>query len=462
MNIKETKELENSMVELTVEVTGDEFKNAVDAAFRKNLKKMNVPGFRRGKAPRKVVERLYGEGVFYDDAINALYPSAYDDAVKESKISPVDRPEVEVESVDANGFVFKAKVTVKPKVEVENYKGIKVTRNVYNVTDADVDKEIEARRRQNQRMVDVDRPAADKDSVNINFEGFVDGKAFDGGKAENFDLVLGSGSFIPGFEDQIVGKAKGDEFDVNVTFPDDYHVDDLKGKPAVFKVKLNDIKQIELPDVDDEFVKDVSEFDTLDEYKKDIKDRLTKEKERQSESELDGEIIERLLENTKVDIPQVMIDNKANSMLSEFEQRLAGSGLNLKTYLSYTGMDEAAMKKSYEAEAAKQVKVRLALEKVVELEKIVIDQKDIDDEYQKIADAYKMPLDQVKLYIPEQDITMDVAVGKAVELIKANADITDKKPEQKAAKPKTAAKKPAAKKTTTTKKPAAKKAEPKE
>lgn len=462
MNIKETKELENSMVELTVEVTGDEFKNAVDAAFRKNLKKMNVPGFRRGKAPRKVVERLYGEGVFYDDAINALYPSAYDDAVKESKISPVDRPEVEVESVDANGFVFKAKVTVKPKVEVENYKGIKVTRNVYNVTDADVDKEIEARRRQNQRMVDVDRPAADKDSVNINFEGFVDGKAFDGGKAENFDLVLGSGSFIPGFEDQIVGKAKGDEFDVNVTFPDDYHVDDLKGKPAVFKVKLNDIKQIELPDVDDEFVKDVSEFDTLDEYKKDIKDRLTKEKERQSESELDGEIIERLLENTKVDIPQVMIDNKANSMLSEFEQRLAGSGLNLKTYLSYTGMDEAAMKKSYEAEAAKQVKVRLALEKVVELEKIVIDQKDIDDEYQKIADAYKMPLDQVKLYIPEKDITMDVAVGKAVELIKANADITDKKPEQKAAKPKTAAKKPAAKKTTTAKKPAAKKAEPKE
>ena len=462
MNIKETKELENSMVELTVEVTGDEFKNAVDAAFRKNLKKMNVPGFRRGKAPRKVVERLYGEGVFYDDAINALYPSAYDDAVKESKISPVDRPEVEVESVDANGFVFKAKVTVKPKVEVENYKGIKVTRNVYNVTDADVDKEIEARRRQNQRMVDVDRPAADKDSVNINFEGFVDGKAFDGGKAENFDLVLGSGSFIPGFEDQIVGKAKGDEFDVNVTFPDDYHVDDLKGKPAVFKVKLNDIKQIELPDVDDEFVKDVSEFDTLDEYKKDIKDRLTKEKERQSESELDGEIIERLLENTKVDIPQVMIDNKANSMLSEFEQRLAGSVLNLKTYLSYTGMDEAAMKKSYEAEAAKQVKVRLALEKVVELEKIVIDQKDIDDEYQKIADAYKMPLDQVKLYIPEQDITMDVAVGKAVELIKANADITDKKPEQKAAKPKTAAKKPAAKKTTTAKKPAAKKAEPKE
>ena len=373
MNIKETKELENSMVELTVEVTGDEFKNAVDAAFRKNLKKMNVPGFRRGKAPRKVVERLYGEGVFYDDAINALYPSAYDDAVKESKISPVDRPEVEVESVDANGFVFKAKVTVKPKVEVENYKGIKVTRNVYNVTDADVDKEIEARRRQNQRMVDVDRPAADKDSVNINFEGFVDGKAFDGGKAENFDLVLGSGSFIPGFEDQIVGKAKGDEFDVNVTFPDDYHVDDLKGKPAVFKVKLNDIKQIELPDVDDEFVKDVSEFDTLDEYKKDIKDRLTKEKERQSESELDGEIIERLLENTKVDIPQVMIDNKASSMLSEFEQRLAGSGLNLKTYLSYTGMDEAAMKKSYEAEAEKQVKVRLALEKVVELEKIVIE-----------------------------------------------------------------------------------------
>ncbi len=462
MNIKETKELENSMVELTVEVTGDEFKNAVDAAFRKNLKKMNVPGFRRGKAPRKVVERLYGEGVFYDDAINALYPSAYDDAVKESKISPVDRPEVEVESVDANGFVFKAKVTVKPKVEVENYKGIKVTRNVYNVTDADVDKEIEARRRQNQRMVDVDRPAADKDSVNINFEGFVDGKAFDGGKAENFDLVLGSGSFIPGFEDQIVGKAKGDEFDVNVTFPDDYHVDDLKGKPAVFKVKLNDIKQIELPDVDDEFVKDVSEFDTLDEYKKDIKDRLTKEKERQSESELDGEIIERLLENTKVDIPQVMIDNKANSMLSEFEQRLAGSGLNLKTYLSYTGMDEAAMKKSYEAEAEKQVKVRLALEKVVELEKIVIDQKDIDDEYQKIADAYKMPLDQVKLYIPEQDITMDVAVGKAVELIKANADITDKKPEQKAAKPKTAAKKPAAKKATAAKKPAAKKAEPKE
>ncbi len=427
MNLKENKKTDKNTVELVVEVKGDEFKNAVDAAFKKNLSKMAVPGFRKGKAPRKMVEKLYGEGVFYDDAVNALYPAAYDAAVKEAGIEPIDNPELEILSIDAEGFEFKATVTVKPEVEVKDYKGIKVTKNVYNVTETMVKAELETLRNQNKRIVDVERESKADDTVNIDYCGSVDGVEFDGGKAEGYDLVLGSNTFIPGFEDQLIGKSAGDECDVNVTFPEEYHAEELKGKAAVFKVKVNAVKETLLPEVDDEFAKDVSEFDTLAELKSDIKKKLKEQKAQQSEAELEGAIIEALLANTEVEIPQVMIDNKVNMMMSDFESRLAGSGLDLKTYVQYMGMDLDSFKKNYEPEAAKQVKTRLALEKVASLEGIVVADEDIEKEYQTIADAYKMPLEQVKMYIPATELSMDVAVGKAVELIKNNAEVTEEK-----------------------------------
>lgn len=442
MNLKENNKTDKNTVELVVEVKGDEFKAAVDAAFKKNIAKMTVPGFRKGKAPRKMVEKLYGEGVFYDDAINALYPAAYDAAVAQAGISPVDNPAVEVTSVDSEGFEFKAKVTVKPEVEVKDYKGIKAVKNVYNVTETMVKGEIEALRKQNQRIVDVDREAKSGDTVNIDYEGSVDGVPFDGGKAQGYDLSLGSNTFIPGFEDQLIGKKAGDECDVNVTFPEEYHAEELKGKAAVFKVKVNNVKEIQLPDADDEFAKDVSEFDTLAELKADIKKKLKEQKNAQSESELESALVDKLLENTEVEIPAVMISRKVDSMMAEFEQRLAGSGLNLNTYIQYMGTDLESFKKNYEPEAEKQVKTRLALEKIVELEKIVVSDEDTDKEYQMIADAYKMKLEDVKRFVPAEEITMDVAVDKAVELIKNNAQIT----EQKQAAKKTAAKKTAAKK----------------
>ncbi len=447
MTVKEVKTLENSTVELIVEVKGEEFKNAVDAAFKKNIAKITVPGFRKGKAPRKVVERLYGEGVFFEDAVNALYPDAYDAAVKEADLQVVARPEIEITEVDAEGFTFKAVVTVKPEVNVKEYKGLKVTKNVYTVTESEAKAELERLQKQNERTIVVERESKDGDTVNINFEGSVDGVPFDGGKGDNYDLVLGSGSFIPGFEPQLVGKKAGEDVQVEVTFPEEYHAEELKGKAAVFACHINEVKETELPELDDEFAKDVSEFDTLADLKKDIKKKIKEQKARQADSELDNALIDALLENTEVTIPDAMIQQKVDNMAAEFEQRLAGSGLNLQMYLQYTGMDEASFRKGFEADAEKQTKVRLALEKVVELEGVVVSEEDIEKEYSDIAAAYGMPADQVKMYLPKEDITMDCAVSKAVELIRNHAEITEEK---------VSAKKPAAKKAT------AKKEEPKE
>ena len=442
MTVKEVKNLEKSTVELTVEVKGEEFKAAVDAAFKKNLSKITVPGFRKGKAPRKIVEKLYGEGVFFEDAVNALYPKAYEDAVAESGLKVVSQPQIEITEVDAEGFTFKAVVTVKPEVNVKEYKGLKVTKNVYNVTESEAKAELERLQKQNERTIVVDRESKDGDTVNINFDGSVDGVHFDGGKGENYDLVLGSGSFIPGFEPQLVGKKAGEDVKVEVTFPEEYHAEDLKGKAAIFDCHINEVKEKEVPELDDEFAKDVSEFDTLADLKKDIKKKLKEQKARQADNELDNALIDALLENTEVEVPTAMIEQKVDNMCGEFEQRLAGSGLDLKTYLQYTGMDMAAFRKGFETDAEKQVRVRLALEKVVELEGVVVSDEDIEKEYKDIADAYGMPVEQVKMYLPKDDITMDCAVSKAVELIRTNAEIT----EEKVAAKKTAAKKTAAKK----------------
>ena len=467
MQVKEVKKLENSLVELTIEVKGEEFKKAVDAAFKKNIAKITVPGFRKGKAPRKVVERMYGEGVFFEDAVNALYPDAYDAAVKEADLKVVARPEIEITEVDAEGFSFKAVVTVKPEVTVKEYKGLKATKTVYTVTESEVKAELERLQKQNERTIVVERESKDGDTVNINFDGSVDGVHFDGGKGENYDLVLGSNSFIPGFEPQLVGKKAGEDVKVEVTFPEEYHAEELKGKAAIFDCHINEVKETEAPALDDEFAKDVSEFDTLADLKKDIKKKIKERKDAQSANELDNALIDALLEQTEVEIPDAMIQASVDNKVAEFEQRLAGSGLNMQMYLQYTGMDEAAFRKGFEEDAAKQTKVRLALEKVVELAGVVVADEDIEKEYSDIAAAYGMPVDQVKMYLPKEDITMDCAVSKAVELIRNNAEVTEekatakkaatKKPaEKKEGEKKPAAKKPAAKKTT------AKKEEPKE
>ena len=467
MTVKEVKKLENSTVELTIEVKGDAFKKAVDDAFKKNIGKITVPGFRKGKAPRKVVERLYGEGIFFEDAVNALYPDAYDEAVKEADLKVVARPEIEITEVDAEGFTFKAVVTVKPEVAVKEYKGLKATKTVYNVTESEVKAELERLQKQNERTIVVDRESKDGDTVNINFDGSVDGVHFDGGKGENYDLVLGSGGFIPGFEPQLVGKKAGEDVKVEVTFPEEYHAEELKGKAAIFDCHINEVKETEVPELDDEFAKDVSEFDTLAELKKDIKKKIKERKDAQSANELDNALIDALLEKTEVAIPDAMIQAKVDNMAAEFEQRLAGSGLNLQMYLQYTGMDEAAFRKGFEADAEKQTKVRLALEKVVEMEGVVVSEEDIEKEYKDIAAAYAMPVEQVKMYLPKEDITMDCAVSKAVELIRNNAEITEEKatakkaPAKKTAEKKEGEKKPAAKKSTA-KKSTAKKEEPKE
>jgi trigger factor len=330
-----------------------------------------------------------------------------------------------------------------------------VTKKVYNVTESEVKAELERLQKQNERTVVVERESKDGDTVNINFDGSVDGVHFDGGKGENYDLVLGSGSFIPGFEPQLVGKKAGEDVKVEVTFPEEYHAEELKGKAAIFDCHINEVKETEAPELDDEFAKDVSEFDTLAELKKDIKKKIKERKEAQSANELDNALIDALLEKTEVAIPDAMIQAKVDNMAAEFEQRLAGSGLNLQMYLQYTGMDEASFRKGFEADAEKQTKVRLALEKVVEMEGVVVSEEDIEKEYSDIAAAYGMPAEQVKMYLPKEDITMDCAVSKAVELIRANAEVTEEK---------ATAKKPAAKKTAekkegeAEKKPAAKKA----
>ncbi len=427
MKLSEVKKLENKDVELTIEVKGEVFTKAVDEAFRKNSKKMKVPGFRPGKATRRQIEAIYGKGVFYEDAVNALYFEAYTEAVKEAGIDPVDSPRVALENVDEDGFVFKATVTVKPEVEIKDYKGINVTKKVYNVTAAEVKEQLERKQMQNQRVVPVERAIKEGDVAVIDFEGFADGVAFEGGKGTDYELTIGSGSFIPGFEDQLIGKVKDEDVDVNVTFPEEYHAEELKGKPAVFKVKVKDVREKQLPEIDDEFVKDISEFDTVDELKADIKKKLKEEKARTAEEEMETAIMDALLEKMSADIPSVMIESKLDNIAQDFDGKLRAQGMDLATYLKYTGMTMENFREGFKDQAEKQVKLRLALEKIVELESIVISDEDVDAEFKSIADAYKMDVEQVKSMLPATEIVADLAVGKAMELVKNQAVVTEEK-----------------------------------
>ena len=428
MSLVETKNVATNKYELTVKVDADKFNEAIEKVYRKNVKKIDVQGFRKGKAPRKMIEKLYGEGVFFEDAINDLYPAALQEAIEESKLEVVARPELEIESVSKEeGFTFKATCVTKPEVEVKDYKGIEVEKEVKEVTDEDVDTKLHAMQEKNARMVDIeDRAAENGDTVVFDFEGFVDGTPFEGGKAEKFSLVLGSGQFIPGFEDQIVGKKIGEEFDVNVTFPEEYHAEELKGKPAVFKCKLHEIKVKELPELDDEFAKDASEFDTLDELKADLKAKAQEANEKAASDEVENKLIDVVISNMTGEIPEEMYEARVDDMVQDFGHRLQSQGLNLETYLQYTGMEMDSFRKTFREQAEKQVKIRLALEKIVALENITIDDAAIEEEYKKLADAYQMDVEKIKGFVPAAEFTKDLAVNKAIDLIKDSAKITTK------------------------------------
>lgn len=426
MSLTSSNKVDTNQYELEIAVEKDKFQEAVQNAYKKNVGKINVPGFRKGKAPRSVVEKLYGEGVFYEDAINALYPTAYEEAVEAAGIEPVDRADIKVDKVDGDGFTFKATVTVKPEVEIGEYKGLKATKYIEKVTDEDISKELERVRERNARVITIDDRAAELgDIANINFEGFVDDVAFEGGKAVGQDLELGSGQFIPGFEDQVVGHKTGEEFDVNVTFPEKYQAEQLAGKAAVFKVKLNEIKKRELPELDDEFAKDVSEFDTLDAYKEDVRKHLQEHKDEHAQSDVEDALLDVVVESLKAEIPTVMFEHSIDTYVQDFDYRLQSQGLNLQTYLQYAGMEMDKFRQTFQEQAERQVKLRLALEKIAELEGISVSDEDVEAEYQRLAEEYKADVERIKTAIDQETTTKDLKINRAIDLIKDAAEIAE-------------------------------------
>lgn len=425
MSLKATNNVETNKYELEIEISAEDFEAAIEKAYLKARKNIAMPGFRKGKAPRKLIEKEYGEQVFFEDAVNLLYAPVVNGAVEESGLELVTRPEVEVTEISKeNGVKLKATCITKPEVEVKDYKGIEVEKVVNPVTDEDINKQLDALREKNVTVETVDDRAAENgDDVVIDFEGFKDDVAFEGGKAEDFTLSLGIGQFIPGFEDQIVGHNAGEEFDINVTFPEEYQVKELAGAPAVFKIKLKSISKKVMPELDDDMVKDSTEFDTVDEYKADVKKKLEEANEKHADSEVEAKIFDKVIENMTAEIPQVMFDNRVNEMISELEQRLAPQGISLDLYMQYTGQTMDTVKKAYAEQAEKQVKLRLALEKIAKLENIEVTEDELKAEFDKLAEAYKLDVDQIKQFIHDDDLKKDIAVGKAVDLIKDAAVI---------------------------------------
>lgn len=425
MSLKATNNVETNKYELEIEISAEDFEAAIEKAYLKARKNIAMPGFRKGKAPRKLIEKEYGEQVFFEDAVNLLYAPVVNGAVEESGLELVTRPEVEVTEISKeNGVKLKATCITKPEVEVKDYKGIEVEKVVNPVTDEDINKQLDALREKNVTVETVDDRAAENgDDVVIDFEGFKDDVAFEGGKAEDFTLSLGSGQFIPGFEDQIVGHNAGEDFDINVTFPEEYQVKELAGAPAVFKIKLKSISKKVMPELDDDMVKDSTEFDTVDEYKADVKKKLEEANEKHADSEVEAKIFDKVIENMTAEIPQVMFDNRVNEMINELEQRLAPQGISLDLYMQYTGQTIDTVKKAYAEQAEKQVKLRLALEKIAKLENIEVTEDELKAEFDKLAEAYKLDVDQIKQFIHDDDLKKDIAVGKAVDLIKDAAVI---------------------------------------
>ena len=422
MTLIKAEKAEKSTYTLEFSVDKETFEKAVNSVYRKQVGSITIPGFRKGKAPRSVIERMYGKGVFYEDAANDLLPEAYEAAQKEAGIQPVGRAEFDIKSIDENGIVFTASVPVKPVVEIEGYKGIEAAKEVADVTDLEIENELKVIQERNSRETDItDAPAEMGNTVKIDFEGFVDDTPFEGGKDEDHFLKLGSGNFIPGFEEQIVGHSIGDSFDVNVTFPEDYHAKELAGKPAVFKTTLKAIQKVELPALDDDFAKDVSEFDTMDEYRADIKAKIAKRHEDAAESAYEEAVVKALNEKLAgEEIPQAMFDAEAENLLRDYDNKLRSNGLSLDMYLKYTGMTLDQMRDQFRPQAESFVKTRLALEKIAELESIAVTDEEIEAEYARLAEAYKMEADQIKAMIPADSLVEDLKVKKAMELVKAN------------------------------------------
>ena len=415
---KELTEKSGCVLEFSVDA--EVYAKAEMAAYKKMVKKIRVDGFRPGKAPKHIIERLYGKGVFFEDAINDCLPEAFEAAVKEAGIVVVGTPNFDIVSTEGE-IVLKAEGFVKPEVTIENYKGIVAKKKAVRVTAKEIDEELVQVQKRNARKVEVtDRPAANGDIANIDFEGFVDGVAFEGGKGEGHDLTLGSGSFIPGFEDQIVGKSVGEEFDVVVTFPADYHAAELAGKEATFKTRLNGLQVEELPALDDEFAKDVSEFDTLDEYKADIKEKISQRKRKESEAEYESAVCDALIALLVAEIPEPMFAQETENYVRDYDNRLRMQGLDLNTYFQYTGLTLDSLRAELRPQAEKQVKLRLALEKIAVLENLTISEEEIDAEYKRISDAYNVPVEQVRGMVSSEDIKADLLVGAALKFVKDN------------------------------------------
>ena len=419
------EKVDKNVVSFEFTVSADEFEKGVEKAYRKNVGKINIQGFRKGKAPRKIIERYYGAEIFYEDAVNIVLPDAYDNAVKENNIFPVDQPEIDIKGEIEKGkdITFTAKVTVKPEFELGEYKGVKAQKVTSRVLKKDIEAELEKKREMNSRMVPVeDRPIEKDDVANIDFEGFCDGVPFDGGKGEGFDLTIGSGQFIPGFEEQLIGKNIGDEVDVNVTFPEEYHAEELKGKPALFKVKINSIKVKELPELDDEFAKDVSEFDTLEDLKKDIKENLSKAGKENAAHKTEENVINAVCDATEIDIPDAMINSQIDKMLRDFDMNMRYQGLNLEQYLKYTGMTVDKMRAQFKDDAAKNVKTSLVLEKVCEAEGIDASEDEINKEYESMAESNGMKIEDIKKYVSEDDVKETIKARNTIKVLVDNAN----------------------------------------
>lgn len=424
MALKKTTEIEKNLYEIEFDVDKQTFEAAIEKVYRKEVKKINVPGFRKGKAPRSMIERMYGKGVFYEDAINEIIPDAYAEAIKEAALEVVSRPEFDIVTIDDNGVVLKAKFYVKPEVSIEGYKGIEVEKTVKVVTDEDVTAEIDKARQRASRVIEItDRAVQNGDIVNIDYEGFCGGVAFDGGKAENYDLTIGSGSFIPGFEEQIIGHTIGESFDITVNFPEQYHSEDLAGKEAIFKITLHGIKFNQLPELDDEFVKDVSEFDTVDEYVADVRATLEKRNEQEADRMVENQLLDKLVELLVAEIPAPMFEAEAENILREYDNNFRMQGLDLNTYCQYTGQTLDDLRQQFMPAAEKRVKTRLALEKIVELESIDATEEEVEAEFARLAAAYGLEIEKVKSFVESDAIKLDLCVKKAVDLIKASAVI---------------------------------------
>ncbi|MCK9478269.1 MAG: trigger factor [Firmicutes bacterium] len=411
---------------INIEIDEAEFKKGVDKAYVKNAKHFSIPGFRKGKAPKVLIEQYYGPSIFYEDAVNILLPDAYEDAVRTLNLEPVDRPDFEIKEIGEGqkGVSLSATVTLKPKVELGKYKGIELKKVEYPVTDEDLDKEIQSYRERNSRIITVeDRAVKDGDIVTIDFKGYKDGEPFPGGEGKEHELTIGSGQFIPGFEQQLIGCEIGAEPKVSVTFPDDYHADDLKGAKAEFEVKIHSIKVKELPETDDEFAKDISEFDTFEEFKNDIKEKLNKQASERQKMQMENDATQAAAENTKVDIPACMIDSQIDVMLRDYEMRLRQQGLSLENYLQITNMSIDDFKGQFSEQAEKQVKITLTLEQIIKEENIEVTEQETEDEITRLAELYNIPAENVKNAIPADDIKRDVKTKKAIDIIVSNAVI---------------------------------------